>query len=246
MYILFRKIYKKIRQIFLSLFIIKDYFIFCKNSKKRFLINFSDFYPCIFDKTKNTSFNRHYIYHPAWAARIIVEIKPEFHVDISSSLAFCSMLSAFVPVRFYDYRPADLRLSNLQCEQGDLLKLPFKDNSITSLSCMHTIEHIGLGRYGDAIDYDGDLKALSELKRVTSVGGSLLIVVPIGDSKIFFNAHRIYSFESVIKIFNDFYLKEFALIPEDEADGGIIYNPPKELINKQKNNGCGCFWFIKK
>ena len=30
-----------------------------------------DRYPCLDDKTKETGFDRHYIYHPAWAARII-------------------------------------------------------------------------------------------------------------------------------------------------------------------------------
>ncbi len=46
-------------------------------------------------------------------------------------------------------------------------------------SCMHTIEHIGLGRYGDPLDAVGDQTALSELQRVVAPGGSLLIVVPV-------------------------------------------------------------------
>jgi hypothetical protein len=36
---------------------------------------------------------------------------------------------------------------------------------------MHVVEHIGLGRYGDPIDPDGDLKAISELKRVVQKRG---------------------------------------------------------------------------
>ncbi len=123
-------------------------------------------FPCLSDKTITTAFDTHYIYHPAWAARIVKNLTPTFHVDISSTLHFCSLLSAFIPTRFYDYRPARLNLSQLSSESADLTHLPFDDNEIETLSCMHTIEHIGLGRYGDQIDPKGDIKAMSELQRV--------------------------------------------------------------------------------
>lgn len=214
---------------------------------KRFELNWIDRYPCLYDNTSNTNFDRHYIYHPAWAARIIKETNPKVHIDISSSLHFCSLLSAFVPVEFYDYRPANLVLSNLHNGHGNLLKLDFADNSVASLSCMHTIEHVGLGRYGDPIDYDGDIKAMAELSRILAIEGNLLIVVPIGNKSIIqFNAHRIYKKEQVVTQFEKFglTLKEFTLIPENEVDGGLVLNPSLELLIKQKY-GCGCFWFKK-
>ena len=203
-------------------------------------------YPRLFDNTTNTDFDRHYIYHPAWAARILSKTKPKKHIDISSTLSFSSIISAFIPTEFYDYRPAKLFLSNFKSKSGDLLKLPFKDNSVESLSCMHTIEHIGLGRYGDKIDPEGDLKAIKELIRVLKSGGDLFIVVPIGyPQRVCFNAHRIYEAEIFIKYFEDLTLKEFSLIPEDEKDGGLIENPERSKLLKQKY-GCGCFWFKKK
>lgn len=210
----------------------------------RFTILWKDRQPCLNDKTLVTSFDRHYIYHTAWAARILAKTKPKLHIDISSSLYFSSIISAFTPVKFYDYRPADLNLSNLLSRKADLISLPFKDNSISSLSCMHTVEHVGLGRYGDPLDPEGDLKAISELKRVLAPGGSLLFVIPIGKPKIVFNAHRIYSYNQIIEYFSDLKLKEFALIPDDPKDGGLIVNPSNKLLNKQ-SYGCGCFWFKK-
>ena len=57
--------------------------------------------------------------------------------------------SAFVPIEHYDYRPPDIRLDNLESGFADLLNLPFSDRSIASLSCMHVVEHVGLGRYGE-------------------------------------------------------------------------------------------------
>ena len=222
-----------------------DWFNFRQLAKKapRFHLSFNDLMPIIEEATAETGFDRHYIYHPAWAARILAVNKPQFHVDISSSLSFSILVSAFIPVHFYDYRPAPLALSGLICGRADLLKLPFNDNELHSLSCMHVVEHVGLGRYGDKLDYDGDLKAILELKRVLAPGGTLLFVAPIGKPKIMFNAHRIYSYDQIMDYFKDLELKEFALIPRP-SDGNLLINPSKELVDDQ-DYGCGCFWFTK-
>ncbi|MFA6463639.1 MAG: DUF268 domain-containing protein [Candidatus Paceibacterota bacterium] len=238
-----KKIIKKTIRLILSPFILKDYFVYKKIDKeKRFKINLKDFYPQIKDKTIKTGFDTHYVYHTSWAARKVKEINPIKHIDISSSLYFCGIVSAFVPVDFYDYRPADLKLSNLQSKEGDLHNLPFESNTIKSISCMHTIEHIGLGRYGDPIDSNGDIKAINELKRVVVKDGSLLFVTPVGKPKIEFNAHRIYSYEQIVSYFDGFELKEFTLITDK---GDFIENADKNLVKEQKY-GCGCFWFVKK
>ena len=211
-------------------------------AKTRFSINWEDRFPCLEDSTATTGFDRHYIYHPAWAARILADIKPRVHIDISSTLHFCNIISAFMPVKFYDYRPADLHLSNLSSEAADLHDLPFEDRSVQSLSCMHVVEHIGLGRYGDPLDPDGDLKAIAELKRVLAPEGSLLFVVPVGKPKIVFNAHRIYSYEQIVSYFDDLEMVDFTLIPENARDGGLIPFASSEMVSSQ-NFGCGCFWF---
>lgn len=210
----------------------------------RFTIKWKDRYPCLDDSTKTTGFDRHYLYHPAWAARILAETKPVEHIDISSTLNFATMLSAFIPVSFYDFRPADVRLSNLSSHAGNIVALPFKDNSVSSVSCMHVVEHIGLGRYGDPIDPEGDLKAIKELTRVLATNGSLLFVVPVGKPKIMFNAHRIYSYEQVLAYFSGLKLISFALISEHQEDGGLNFEATGQDVAKQ-NYGCGCFWFKK-
>ncbi|WP_406659830.1 DUF268 domain-containing protein [Methanolobus sp. ZRKC3] len=211
---------------------------------ERFSIKWSERYPCLNDATTSTGFDRHYVFHTAWAARILAQTKPAEHADISSSLYFVSMISAFIKVNFYDYRPADLQLSNLKSEHADLTSLPFTNESINSLSCMHVIEHIGLGRYGDPVDPDGDIKAITEIKRVLAQDADLLFVVPIGKPRIMFNAHRIYAYEQIMDYFKDFDLKEFALIPDNPEDGGLILNATKKMADEQ-SYGCGCFWFSK-
>jgi hypothetical protein len=210
----------------------------------RFSINWKDRKMCLDDNTGETQFDRHYVYHMAWAARVLAEKSVKHHVDISSSLHFSTIVSAFIPTDFYDIRPANISLNNLQSKKASLLSLPFESNSIESLSCMHTVEHIGLGRYGDQIDPDGDLKAIGELKRVLSKNGRLLFVVPLGKPKIMFNAHRIYSYAQILEYFSDLSLERFDLIPES-GNVGIIYNAKKADADSQ-NYGCGCFCFTKK
>lgn len=215
-----------------------------EQSRQRFPFLWKDRYPCMRDKAAQHDIEPHYTYHPAWAARIIARIRPTVHIDISSVLSFCTILSAFVPVKFYDYRPAKLNLDNMTSETADLQQLLFDDGSIESLSCMHVVEHIGLGRYGDRLDPEGDLKAISELKRVLSPGGSLLFAVPIGVPKIMFNAHRIYSFDQIAEYFSDLEMKEFSLITGDNNRGGLIRHAKKEMADNE-TYGCGCFWFKK-
>lgn len=236
---------RKIKYFIAYISFIKDYLRFKKNDDGRFNVCWKNRKLLLFDTTSKTFFDTHYIYHPAWAARILAKTKPEKHIDISSSLSFCSIVSAFVPIDFYDYRPADLKLSNLNSKKADLLNLPFSNESINSLSCMHTVEHIGLGRYGDPIDPDGDIKAINELKRVLAKDGNLLFVVPIGKPKIQFNAHRIYSYTQIIDYFKNLKLVEFSLIPDNAKEIGIINNATQKQSDEQ-NYGCGCFWFVKK
>lgn len=214
---------------------------FRSKSDKRFAVKTKDIYPCLKDKISTTPFDQHYTYHPAWAARILAQTKPDHHVDISSILSFSTIVSAFIPVKFYDYRPANVNLKDLVSGFADLKQLSFEDNSIASLSCMHTIEHIGLGRYGDEIDPEGDIKSINELKRVLKPGGDLLFVTPVGTPKIEFNAHRIYSYEQIIEYFSPLQVKEFSLIPDN---GGLITNADPSLV-QQQTYGCGCFWFKK-
>lgn len=216
-----------------------------QTTESRFTISEADFYPCLNDRTTTTRLDRHYIYHPAWAARIIAHTAPVVHVDISSTLHFSTMLSAFVKTKFYDYRPAEVELDNFLSERANLTQLSFETNSVPSISCMHTVEHVGLGRYGDPMDYDGDLKAMAELARVLAPEGCLLFVTPVGcENRIFFNAHRIYTASTIADHFASLGLKlvEFSYIPEKR--GGMVQARP-ENFTTEDTYGCGCFWFTK-
>lgn len=108
------------------------------DKEKRFSLSVKDFWIQLYDNTETTGFDTQYEYHQAWAARCLAKINPQKHIDISSRITFNVVTSAFIPIEFYDYRPAQIyNLSNLACKSADLNKLSFEDNSIESLSCMH-------------------------------------------------------------------------------------------------------------
>lgn len=195
----------------------------------------------LWEATETTAYDAHYLYHVAWAVRMVTGYAPARHVDISSSLNFCTTLSATVPTEFYDFRATLLQLDNLLCGQAELTKLAFGDAEIESLSCMHTIEHVGLGRYGDPIDVNGDMAAAAELSRVVRPGGHLLMVVPVGHARIVFNSHRIYGHDQILAMFLDFDVVETALVRDDRR---FVRNPAAAEFDEQ-SYGCGCFHLRK-
>src|SRR4051812_43996008 len=152
---------------------------------------FADSYPCLGDWTSATPFDAHYFYQGAWLARRLAARRPTEHVDVGSSALMLSVLSATTPVRHFDFRPLQAALPGLQCAAGDILALPLAAGSVASLSCLHVIEHIGLGRYGDPIDPEGSARAARELARVLAPGGRLYLSVPVGRERTCFNAHRV-------------------------------------------------------
>jgi SAM-dependent methyltransferase len=106
---------------------------------------------------------------------------------------------------------------------------------------MHVVEHVGLGRYGDPLDYDGDLKACAELSRVLRPGGRLLFVVPVGKARIQFNAHRVYDPRQLQAIFPELKLESFSLLDDAER-----FHPSAALeLGAAQRYGCGCFLWTK-
>lgn len=65
--------------------------------------------------------------------------------------------------------------------------------AVLMLPCLSTIEHVGLGRYGDPIDPWGDIKMAANLRRLLRSGGIMLPSFPVGRSAVVYNGHRIYS-----------------------------------------------------
>lgn len=88
-----------------------------------------------------------------------------------------------------------------------------------------SIEHDGLGRYGDPINPNGDLQAMRLLKRKLKPNGLLFLGIPLGLDTLVWNAHRIYGKIRLPlllegwELIDRFYFKDIDLITDtgDEA-----------------------------
>lgn len=199
------------------------------------------FRPMLDDRTATTAFDAHYVYQGAWALRHLVVTRPARHVDIGSAISWVACVSAITAVTFIDVRPFTGTLANFESRAGNLLALPYGDQAVDSLSCLHVAEHIGLGRYGDAIDPMGTRKAAAELARVLAVGGRLYFALPVGRPRVVFNAHRIHDPETIIQWMTDagLRLEQFAAV--DDEGRYAAEAEPRDY--RTERYACGMFLF---
>ena len=85
-----------------------------------------------------------------------------------------------------------------------------------------SIEHDGLGRYGDPIDPEGDFKAMRKLKSYLPKGGLLFLAVPVGRDTVCWNAHRIYGRHRLPRLFEGWTLIDCAGFSEELLDAGQL------------------------
>lgn len=205
-------------------------------------IKLKDTYPCLFDRTYKTSVGSHYFYQDLWAFKKIFSLKPQLHVDVGSNVKFVGFLTAVTNVHFVDIRPLEVsNIKNLKSVKGSILDLPYESGSLQSISCLHVAEHIGLGRYGDALDPQGTKKAAAELARCLAKDGNLFFSVPVGEPRLCFNAHRIHSPRQILQYFGDLKLVEFS---GEDKHKRFMENIHIDTLENSRY-ACGMFWFTK-
>ena len=200
-----------------------------------------------YDRFNSAGTGGHYFFQDIWAAKKVLAIAGERweynHIDVGSRVdGFVAHLLPYCKVTYIDIRPLPITLEGLKFIEGSVLKLPFENDACATLSCLHVIEHIGLGRYGDAVDPDGHTKAARELIRVLKPGGALFIGTPVGRERLCFDAHRIFDPETVLRMFDGLGLVEFSLI--DDKGDRVIKNASIEQ-GRECEYGCGLFHFAK-
>jgi hypothetical protein len=204
-------------------------------------ILFRDLYPMTSDATRYTPFDAHYYFQSIWLLNKLIRIKPPLHVDIGSKYELSGYISLLTKSEFIDLRPIDTKLKNLKIVKADILDLPYKDNSLPSVSSLHVVEHIGLGRYGDSINPKGTILACKELGRVVKSGGYVYLSLPVGKPRICFNAHRIHNPSEIIDLFDGYKLKNFSIVTDE---GHFLENQqPSHFINQ--TYACGMYQFQK-
>lgn len=180
-----------------------------------------------------------YFYQDRVVASWIHDAKPLRHIDVGSRLdGFIGSLSVFREVEVLDIRPQPMPVPNVVFHQVDLMQaLDARWIECTdSLSCLHSIEHFGLGRYGDALDPMGHIRGLDQLKRMVRPGGILYLSTPIGPERIEFNAHRIFAASTLTSWFADGWKIEKFTVIDDQNRVCESIDP----ISNQAQNHFGC------
>lgn len=180
-----------------------------------------------------------YFFQDQLVARWIYQNKPRRHMDVGSRIdGFIGSLSVFREVEVIDIRPAPGVVEGVKFHQLDLMdELPEEWVAATdSLSCLHTIEHFGLGRYCDPIDPHGHLKGLAQLKRMVVPGGLFYLSAPIGPPRIEFNAHRVFAPQTLIDWFKEGWrIEKFAVIDDDNRVHESV-----DWLGPEIARHCGC------
>ena len=208
-------------------------------------INF--LYPIINEFNDNSGTAKgHYFHQDLLVAQYIFKNKPKKHVDVGSRVdGFVAHVASFRKIEIYDVRELESDHPNITFTKHDFMKK--KSNEKTdSLSCLHTLEHFGLGRYNDPINVKGFEIGLKNLIGLLKKDGLFYLSFPIGKKdEIHFNAHRVFHPASILKY--EFVQEQLKLMNFDCIDdnGDLHKEVPIQFAIDKFNFGCGIYTFKK-
>jgi hypothetical protein len=250
-YLQFRKniaTIRRLRQLPTSFFRLPTLILFVKQ-RNRFRRKggvISRYFPILTDyKDSAGTASGHYFHQDLLVAKLIYQSNPLKHLDIGSRIdGFVAHVASFREIEILDIRPlSDSAHPSIKYKTMDIMS-DVEENLADSISCLHSIEHFGLGRYGDQIEPDGHLIGFTNLVRMLKPGGTLYISFPIGlANEVYFNAHRVFH---PLEIFNwgvdSLKLKRFDFVDDFgrlNLDVDVFANDLKTVY------GCGIYTFVK-
>jgi hypothetical protein len=185
----------------------------------------------------------HYFHQDLLVAQFIHQRNPRRHIDVGSRIdGFGAHVAAFRKIEILDIRPLpDTGHSNISFLAGDLMKSsPNREGITDSLSCLHVLEHFGLGRYGDPIDPTGHIKGFVNLIKMLKKEGLLYLSFPIGlQTQVHFNAHRVFHFQEVLS-WNQYSKVSYTVDRFDYVDDQGELHKQVELLNSSLDVKYGC------
>lgn len=186
----------------------------------------------------------HYFWQDLHVAQRIFENNPQEHYDVGSSVSsFVAHVASFRKIKIFDVRPLQISCENIEFQQLDLMSDDIPKNQIDSISCLHALEHFGLGRYGDPINFWGHKIGFENITKMLKPNGKFYFSVPFGNpQRIEFHAHRVFSLKYLLELIQPAYnIIEFSYI----NDSNEFFKNIKFEDELEKNFGCkyGCAIF---
>lgn len=162
-----------------------------------------EFQPCLNDWYEEGGATRlEYFWQDLLVARRIFAAGPQKHVDVGSLVGgFVAHVASFREIEVFDVRPISANIPGVSFKQADLMQpVTGMTDYCDSLSCLHALEHFGLGRYGDPIDPRGFERGFSNMAALLRQHGVFYLSVPIGVERVEFNANRVFDPRSILKL----------------------------------------------
>lgn len=219
-----------------------------KNKRENFCVNKDNLWPILWDKYSKAGTMGNYFLQDLWAAKLINKAGTKKHFDIGSRIdGFIGHLLAMnIEVTLIDIRefPGEIEGLHTIVDDATLLR-EIPEKSIESMSALCSLEHFGLGRYGDPIDPEACFLCFVEIQKRMKPGGNLYLSLPIGRERVEFNAHRIFYASTIVNCFCEMELVEYSCVTEEK----IEYNVDIHKYDQDEHNGnyrYGLFHFVKK
>jgi hypothetical protein len=188
-----------------------------------------------------------YFHQDLLVASFIHDKNPVRHIDIASRIdGFVAHVASFRKIEVMDVR--DLESTgheNISFIKANLMNEESAQSNITdSVSCLHAIEHFGLGRYGDPLDPDGHLKGFNNILRMLKPEGTLYISFPVGKvNEVQFNAQRVFHRKDILSWAKDTSSLKLERFDFVDRFGKLIKNVSidDEIVDAAR--GCGIYTF---
>lgn len=212
--------------------------------------------PCFGDRfAEGGSAKNEYFWQDLLVAKAIFDENPSRHVDIGSRVdGFVAHLACFRVVEVFDIRPLSITIPGVVFKQADLMSVESvdryalgKDGYCDSISCLHALEHFGLGRYGDRINSDGYKLGLQSIAHLLKPLGRCYLSTPIGRQRVEFNANWVFRPSTVIEQAqeNGLILERLTVIGGNGEINDIGPNDQQLTLLGQADYNLGIFIFRK-
>lgn len=206
--------------------------------------------PCVHDWNEEGGATKNeYFWQDLLVARMVHEANPGKHVDIGSRVdGFVAHVASFREIEVFDVRPISANIPGVVFHRADLMRpnasfVEYCD----SLSCLHALEHFGLGRYGDPLNAQGFKLGLASMANMLRDNGKFYLSVPIGKERIEFNANWVFAPSSIISVALEagLILKQLTIINQGNVVNCEFDNASELNHLAQLRYSLGMFVFVK-
>jgi hypothetical protein len=207
--------------------------------------------PCLHDWAEEAgSIRNEYFWQDLLVARMVFKASPSKHVDVGSRIdGFVAHVASFREIEVFDVRQVAVAVPGVKFTRVDLtVTSEIPTNYCDSLSCLHALEHFGLGRYGDRVDVRGLDQGLTNLARLLKENGLLYLSVPIGIDRVEFNANRVCDPRKIVQLAAESGLLFIGLtvVYQNGRVGEVMSNVTELARFAEEHYALGLFTFVRR